>query len=129
MFKLFLCVSTQHDLALVGVAAIVCVVATLATFFLYSRVPSAPGWRRWTWLTMTGLVAGSGVWTTHFVAMLAFKTGLPTGYAPFSTIGSFCIAVLGMTGGFAIGSADGDRGRRPTLAIAGGVIVGLGMTL
>jgi NO-binding membrane sensor protein with MHYT domain len=37
---------------------------------------------------MTGLVAGSGIWTTHFVAMLAFKTGLPTGYAVLATMSS-----------------------------------------
>ena len=128
MFKVFLCVATEHNLWLVGVAAIVCVVATLATFFLYSRVPAVPGWRRWTWLTMTGLVAGSGIWTTHFVAMLAFKTGLPTGYAALATMGSLVVAVASTILGFAVGSSA-FAGARPRLnAIAGGLVVGLGIT-
>jgi len=88
MFKVFLCIATEHNWWLVALAALVCLPATFATFFLYSKVPSYPAWRRWTWLAMTGLVAGSGIWTTHFVAMLAFKTGLPTGYAVLATMSS-----------------------------------------
>ena len=128
MFKLFLCISTRHDLGLVCVAAIVCIVATLATFFLYSRVPSAPGWRRWAWLTMTGLVAGSGIWTTHFVAMLAFRTGLPTGYAALATMGSLVVAVASTTLGFAGGSTSAVGARPRLTAVGGGLVVGLGIT-
>jgi PAS domain S-box-containing protein len=128
MFKVFLCIAADHDLWLVGLAAVVCVVATLATFFLYSRVPSFPAWRRWTWLGMTGLVAGSGIWTTHFVAMLAFKTGLPTGYAVLGTMGSLVVAVVGTTLGFAGGSASLARSRPRLAAVAGGLVVGLGIT-
>jgi signal transduction histidine kinase/ActR/RegA family two-component response regulator len=128
MFKVFLCIASDHNLWLVGVAAVVCVVATLATFFLYSRVPSFPVWRRWTWLAMTGLVAGSGIWTTHFVAMLAFKTGLPTGYAVLGTMGSLVVAIVGTTVGFACGSSPVARCRPALFAICGGLAVGLGIT-
>jgi PAS domain S-box-containing protein len=128
MFKVFLCIATEHNLWLVGVAAVVCVVATLATFFLYSRVPSVPGWRRWTWLTMTGLVAGSGIWTTHFVAMLAFKTGLPTGYAALATMGSLAVAVASTILGFAGGSSAFAVARPRLTSLAGGLVVGLGIT-
>jgi NO-binding membrane sensor protein with MHYT domain len=128
MFKVFLCVTTDHNLWLVGLAAVVCVVATLATFFLYSRVPSQPGWRRWTWLAMTGLVAGSGIWTTHFVAMLAFRTGLPTGFALLGTLASLVVAVLSTTIGFAGGSLSLARSRQGLAALAGGLVVGLGIT-
>ncbi|MDP3801404.1 ATP-binding protein [Brevundimonas sp.] len=128
MINVFLCIATEHDWRMVLVAALVCAVATVATFFLYSRVPGFPMWRRWAWLAMTGLVAGSGIWTTHFVAMLAFKTGLPTGYAALPTMGSLGVAVLSTTLGFAVGSAAVAEGRRPAAAIGGGVLVGLGIT-
>ena len=127
MFRVFLCVALHHNWWLVVVAALVCVPSTFATFFLYSRVPSFPPWRRWAWLSMTGVVAGSGIWTTHFVAMLAFKTGLPTGYAALPTLGSLGVAILSTTAGFAVAAAA--AGRRPrTRAVAGGLVVGLGIT-
>src|ERR1700747_1301151 len=105
MLKVFLCSSTEHDWRLVIAAALVCLPATFATFFLYSTVPVLPLWRRWIWLAMTGLVAGSGLWTTHFTAMLAFRPGLSTGYEPVATLGSLGVAVLSTTAGFAVGAS------------------------
>ena len=117
MFKVLLCVSMRHDWTLVIVAGVVCIVASWASFFLYSKAPRFPAWRRWCWVAMTGLVAGSGIWTTHFVAMLAFETGLPAAYAPLPTLGSLGVAVVGTTLGFAVALA-GRFGRRGTLAAA-----------
>jgi len=127
MFKVVLCLSTQHNWWLVVVAALVCVPATFATFFLYSKVPAFPAWRRWAWLSMTGAVAGSGIWTTHFVAMLAFRTGLPTGHAALPTLASLVVAVVSTTLGFALASTKVDRSPRQ-MALGGGLIVGLGIT-
>ena len=128
MFSVLTCVATQHSLPLVLAAAIVCLLATQATVFLYSRIPAFPIWRRWTGLAMTGLVAGSGIWTTHFVAMLAFETGLPTGYAAMATAASLAIAVGGTTLGFALGSAPDTPARPPAHKLLGGLLVGLSIT-
>jgi len=49
MFKVLLCVTTQHSWELVLVAALVCVPATFATFFLQSRTPAFPAWRAAGW--------------------------------------------------------------------------------
>jgi PAS domain S-box-containing protein len=128
MFKVVLCITTQHSWWLVALAALVCIPSTFATFFLYSKIPAFPAWRRWAWLSMTGAVAGSGIWTTHFVAMLAFETGLPTGYAALPTLGSLAVAMVSTTLGFALASATSDRPPR-LMALCGGTIVGLGITL
>lgn len=128
MFKVLLCIGQRHEWWMVGLAACVCVTASLATLFLYSKAPSFPLWKRASWLAMTGLVAGSGIWTTHFVAMLAFKTGLETAYAPLQTIGSLGVAIISTGLGFALASsrvASSDSNWRPA---AGGLIVGLGIT-
>ena len=37
----------------------------------------AVGARALVWLIGAGVVAGCGIWATHFVAMLAYQTGLP----------------------------------------------------
>jgi PAS domain S-box-containing protein len=129
MFKVFLCIGLHHDWRLVGLAACVCVAAAFATLFLYSKAPSFPLWKRSSWLAMTGLVAGSGIWTTHFVGMLAFKTGLPTGYAPIATMGSLAVAIASTTAGFALaGMGRGAGTRRRWLTAAGGLVVGIGIT-
>jgi PAS domain S-box-containing protein len=128
MFKIILCVAHSHDLRLVALAALVCAVATLVTFYLYSRTPAARSWRRWASVGLTGVVAGCGIWTTHFVAMLAFKTGLPTGYEAAETLGSLGVAIVSTATGFAVGSSRLTRARPRVAAVAGGLIVGLGIT-
>jgi PAS domain S-box-containing protein len=129
MFRVLLCVSMKHDWALVGVAAVVCVVASWASFFLYAKAPRFPAWRRWCWIGMTGLVAGSGIWTTHFVAMLAFETGLRSAYAAAPTLGSLMLAIIGTAAGFAC-ALSGRGSKRPRLAaVLGGAVVGLSITL
>jgi len=128
MFKVLTCVAMQHSIPLVLAAASVCLLATQATVFLYSRTPSFPVWRRWTGLAVTGLVAGSGIWTTHFVAMLAFETGLPTGYAAPATIASLIVAIAGTTVGFGLGSALDTPDRPPAHRLLGGLVVGLSIT-
>jgi diguanylate cyclase (GGDEF)-like protein/PAS domain S-box-containing protein len=83
----------------------------------------ATGVVRAAWLLLTGLVAGSGVWATHFIAMVAYSPGLKTGYNPTGTLISLIIAVLFMAGGFAVASAQRSR----TNDCAGGLILGMGV--
>lgn len=83
----------------------------------------ARGVVRSAWLLLTGLVAGSSVWATHFIAMVAFTPGLKTGYSPTGTLLSLMIAALFMAGGFAVASAQ----RTTTNDLAGGVLIGLGV--
>src|SRR5689334_1289001 len=114
------CIRMQHDWRLLLVAVVVCAVSAIAAILLFTSAPRDPPWRRAFWLGLVGLAAGSGTWTTHFVAMLAYEPDLPTGYAAAPTLGSLLVAVLGMTLGFAVGAAK-SRGR----AVAGGAVIGL----
>jgi PAS domain S-box-containing protein len=126
LFKVLLCIRMEHEPWLVVLAALVCLAATQATFYLYSKVPSFPAWSRWSWLCMTGLVAGSGIWTTHFVGMLAFKSGLPTGYDLVPTAASLLVAVAAAVTGFAVASSEGLPLSKTARAILGGLVVGAG---
>ncbi|HEY2709045.1 MAG TPA: PAS domain S-box protein [Caulobacteraceae bacterium] len=125
MFNVLLCIQMRHDWRLVAVAAAVCALATIASFFLYARTPQQSVWRRLSWFAMIGIVAGTGIWTTHFVAMMAFETGLPTGFGPLATLGSLLLAIAGCAAGFAIGAGRRSGARALTLRLAGGLVVGL----
>jgi diguanylate cyclase (GGDEF)-like protein/PAS domain S-box-containing protein len=83
----------------------------------------AKGLVRAAWLLLTGLVSGSGVWATHFIAMVAYSPGLKTGYSPTGTLLSLMIAVLFMGTGFVVASAQRSR----TNDMAGGLVLGMGV--
>ncbi|MES2035054.1 MAG: EAL domain-containing protein [Pseudomonadota bacterium] len=110
---------------MVLVAGLVCLCASLTAFRLYSRMNGARGLSRGAWLLFTALVAGSGVWATHFLGMLAFEPGLRTGYSPTGTIMSLMIAVLFMGAGFFAATATRERDRANQMA--GGLLLGLGI--
>ncbi|WP_156402405.1 EAL domain-containing protein [Caulobacter sp. Root1472] len=123
LLKVLTCLTTEHDLRLVVVAGVICFAACFTAFRLYSRMRGARGVVRAAWLLLTGLVSGSGVWATHFIAMVAYSPGLKTGYSPAGTLLSLMIAVLFMAGGFAVASAQRSR----TNDLAGGLILGVGV--
>ncbi|MDB5457595.1 MAG: hypothetical protein JWP92_3180 [Caulobacter sp.] len=123
MFKVLSCLATQHDPRLVAVAAAVCFAACFTAFRLYSRMRGARGHVRAAWLLLAGLVAGSGVWATHFIAMVAFDPGLKTAYNPAGALISLLIAVVFTGSGFAVASAERSR----TNEVAGGLLLGTGV--
>src|SRR6185312_5555705 len=64
-------------------------------------------------------VAGSGVWATHFMAMLAYQPSLQIGYELSLTAASLLAAVAGMGSGFALAAQPGrDK------ALVGGALTG-----
>ena len=119
MFAVLTCIFVQHDLRLVAVAAIICVVASGTAFVFHGRAMRASGGLGRAWLALTGLVAGSGVWATHFMAMLAYQPSLQIGYDLPLTAASLVAAVIGMGSGFALAARRGrDR------ALVGGALTG-----
>lgn len=125
MFKVFSCLVNEHDYGMVAVAGLVCLCASLTAFRLYSRMNGARGLARGAWLLFTALVAGSGVWATHFLAMLAYDPGVKTGFSPTGTLASLMVAVLFMAAGFFAAAAN--RERDYVNQMAGGLLIGLGV--
>ncbi|HRD29480.1 MAG TPA: EAL domain-containing protein, partial [Caulobacter sp.] len=108
---------------MVIVAGVVCLCASLTAFRLFSRMNGARGLVRGAWLLLTALVAGSGVWATHFLAMLAYDPGFKTGYSPTGTMLSLMIVVFFMAAGFFAATASRDIANK----LAGGLLIGLGV--
>src|ERR1700749_2182531 len=119
MFKVYLCMAEHHDWRFILAATLGCAVSTSTTFWLYSQTQDGSQTRRVLWLALTGLVAGDGIWTTHFVAMLAFHTGLPTGYGLSGSLASFAAAIAGCCAGFATASQDAGKGSQRATVTGG----------
>jgi len=121
MFRVFNCLTEQHDWRLVVAAALICLCSSLVTVQLVRRARATIGRVRAIWIGTAGCAAGFGIWSTHFVAMLAYEPGVPVAYAILPTAFSLLLAIA-IT---ALGIGIGTRGK--TWAPAGGLIVALGV--
>lgn len=122
MFQVYSCLTTQHDLRLVVLAALVCLLASFTGLTLFQRAQARLGNAQLTWAIGAGLATGSGIWTTHFVAMLAYSPIVPIAYNFLLTLTSLVIGVLVCTFGFVVAL-------NPRHAAAGGAVIGLGVGL
>lgn len=71
MLTVYECLTVEHDLRLVALAGFLCMFASFSALHLLARAREDVAWRRLLWILGAGLVAGSGIWATHFIAMLA----------------------------------------------------------
>ncbi|HEX8623267.1 MAG TPA: MHYT domain-containing protein, partial [Allosphingosinicella sp.] len=93
MLRVYACVTGEHDIRLVLVAGALCLLAAFTAFSIFEQARRAER-RRWAWTALAGFVAGTGIWATHFVAMLAYRPHLPIGYDLNLTLASIAAAVL-----------------------------------
>ena len=94
MFKVYNCIATAHDLRLVGLAAVICAIASLAAINLLRHARLSTGHMRVVWLAVSAISTGFGIWSTHFIAMLAFSPGIPNGYNISLTALSLIAAIV-----------------------------------
>ena len=123
MYRVFDCVTVDHDLRIVAVAALLCALSAFAAVGMARRGLSAPAERQAIWLIMTGFVTGVGIWGTHFVSMLAYEAPLPIGYGLIGTAGSLLLAIFVTTCGWTYAVRAGHAFSAPI----GGAVVGAGI--
>lgn len=119
MYRVFTCLASEHNIWLVLLAALVCISTTLTTFKIYSIATVSHDYRKLPWIALAGLCAGTGIWATHFVAMLAYSGNFPTAFEPVSTLSSLMFAIVFATVGFALSCREDFAA-----TLGGGVIVG-----
>jgi PAS domain S-box-containing protein len=124
MLRVFGCVFEQHDLWLVGVAALVCVLSWAGALMVLERAKVAALKIRTLWLVLAGVAAGGGTWATHFIGMLAYQPRMNLGFDLTTTVVSALIAVAGAWGAFEIAS----RQLTTRHAIAAGAAMALTVT-
>jgi diguanylate cyclase len=123
MLKVYSCITTAHDLWLAALAVVVCAIASYAAITLLRHARGSAGQLRVVWLAVSAVSTGFGIWATHFIGMLAFSPGLPSGYDVRLTISSLVWAVL-LTGTGLAASMQRDWRFGPWL---GGTIVATGI--
>ncbi|MDE1986230.1 MAG: hypothetical protein KGJ53_05850 [Alphaproteobacteria bacterium] len=111
------CITGEHDLRLVALAAVLCLFASATTLGPLERARAGAGNVRALWVSGAGVVFGSGIWATHFVAMLAYQAGFPFAYDISRTVLSIIVAIVLSGLGFALAL-------KPRFALVGGAVVG-----
>ncbi|MDP8964630.1 MAG: ATP-binding protein [Cyanobacteriota bacterium] len=86
--------SSTYDLRLVVLSFIIAVIASYTALALAGRVRSADGKMRVNWLLGGAIAMGTGIWSMHFIAMLAFNLSRPVTYDVLTTLVSLLDAIL-----------------------------------
>ncbi|MET0529365.1 MAG: EAL domain-containing protein [Microvirga sp.] len=104
-------------------AIVLCYLSAWLLVHLVQQAESAAeGERKW-WLLGTAVVGGTGVWTTHFVAMLGYRTDLLLSYDITRTLYSAFVAIVAVGGPLALSA----RCARTWTCAAAGALSGLGI--
>ncbi|CAD7048070.1 MULTISPECIES: MHYT domain-containing protein [Pseudorhizobium] len=84
----------NYDLVLVFASIAVSIMASFTGLTLTRGINALPDVRRKFMIVMASMALGGGIWSMHFVAMLAMSLPVPISYDAISTLGSALIAIL-----------------------------------
>ena len=115
--------TTSHDPVLVALSILIAALASYSAVDLAARMRAASGRASHAWLAAAAIAMGGGIWSMHFVGMLAFSLpGIAVSYDPFRTLLSLVIPIVVAAAAFAV------VGRRPRALLASGLAMGLAIS-
>ncbi len=117
-------VTGTHDPYLVALSILVASFASYTALDLSAHVGAALGLARRVWLLAAAITMGGGIWSMHFIGMLAFVMPIPMSYDIGLTILSLLVAIFVTGGGFYVISRQSAS---PLRLVLGGIFMGLGI--
>src|SRR3979490_1394701 len=117
-------VTGTYDPSLGAVSILVAAFASYTALDLGGRVAAAQGLARRVWLAAAAITMGGGIWSMHFVALLAFIMPTPMSYDVGLTTLSLVVAIFVTGGGFYVISRHSGP---PLRLVLSGIFMGLGI--
>jgi diguanylate cyclase (GGDEF)-like protein len=117
------CLVYEHNLWLVVAALVVCAVNSWGVMQLFARARARTRLQKTVWYFLATILAGSAIWSTHFIALLAYKAAVPISFDPGLTVISLLVAMIGAACGFALAATGWSR----FAPIVGGAVFGLSL--
>lgn len=117
-------ITYSHDSTIILVSIVVSLVAAFTGLALTNRIGTLPVPQRKALIVMSAFVLGGGIWSMHFVAMLAHRFDVPVHYDLLQTLGSALVAVLVV--GLALLILHFAQ-RTPKVLTAAGLLLGAGI--
>src|SRR5882724_6040695 len=114
----------SYNYALVALSVLIAIFASYAALDLAGRVTAARGWTRAVWLLGGAGAMGTGIWSMHYIGMLAFILPVPVAYHWPTVLLSLFAAILASVIALYVGSRQTMGAFR---ALAGSVLMGTGI--
>src|SRR6266853_3172160 len=114
----------SYNYALVALSVLIAMFASYAALDLAGRVTAAGGWTRAVWLLGGAGAMGTGIWSMHYIGMLAFILPIPVAYHWPTVLLSLFAAILASAVGLGVVSRQKMGWFR---ALAGSVVMGAGI--
>ena len=114
----------SYNYALVALSVFIAMFASYAALDLASRVTAAGGWTRALWVLGGASAMGTGIWSMHYIGMLAFVLPIPVAYHWPTVLLSLLAAILASTIALYVVSRQKMSASR---AIAGSLLMGAGI--
>jgi diguanylate cyclase (GGDEF)-like protein len=111
-------IATHEQLGLVALSVAVAIVAGYLALDLAQRSAGATGVVRRAWIVAGGVTIGLGIWSMHFIGMLALKMAMPVSYDLPLVVLSMIVAIGGSVIALAV-VVRRDAGRRGLFFAAG----------
>ncbi|HEX3995390.1 MAG TPA: EAL domain-containing protein [Acetobacteraceae bacterium] len=124
MLRVVGCITQDHDLRLVALACLMCLLATHTSVRLLRPRYRAEQLASTIHTSTAIIVFGVGVWTTHFISMLAFRPDIPVSFSLPLCILSLVLAIAGATIAYAIRPREPDD---KVAIIASGLVLAAGI--
>ena len=113
----------SHDPVLVALSVLIAALSSYTALDLATRMRAASGSASLGWLGAAAVAMGGGIWSMHFVAMLAFSLpGVDISYDPLLTLLSLAIPILVAAAAFVVVS------RRSNALVVSGIAMGLAIS-
>jgi signal transduction histidine kinase/uncharacterized membrane protein len=113
-----------YDTILVLFSYIVAIAASYTVLDLVNRISTTFGPRRWLWLTFGACSMGMGIWSMHFVGMLAFSLPVPVAYHIPTVVLSVLFAIAASFAALHIVGRSKPTIRR---IVSGGILLAAGI--
>src|SRR5258707_4141981 len=114
----------SYNYALVAVSVLIAMFASYAALVLAGRVTAAGGWTRAVWLLGGAGAMGTGIWSMHYIGMLAFILPVPVAYHWPTVLVSLLAAIIASVIALYVVSRPQMSALR---ALAGSVLMGAGI--
>ena len=114
----------SYNYSLVALSVFIAVFASYAALDLASRVTAAGGWTRALWVLGGACAMGTGIWSMHYIGMLAFILPIPVAYHWPTVLLSLFAAILASVIALYVVSRQKMGASQ---AVAGSVLMGAGI--
>jgi diguanylate cyclase (GGDEF)-like protein/PAS domain S-box-containing protein len=116
--------TATYDVRLVALSIVIAVLASYTAMDLAGRVMAVQGRERKLWVAGGAIAMGVGIWSMHFIAMLAYNLTIPIAYNLPIVLVSMAVAVVASGAALFVVSRQKMGGLQ---LLAGSVFMGLGI--